>query len=82
MNQRFRRSNAFPRLSAEEQERQSRAVNAARLALPGTDAVRDFLNGYHEALRARPLDLAIASEAGLVAVERAIAAEGLRARNG
>jgi hypothetical protein len=38
------------------------------------DEVRAFLNSRHEGLNGRPIDIAIASEAGLIAVEAAIAA--------
>jgi uncharacterized protein (DUF2384 family) len=78
MTMRFRRTRAVPPLSPTQQERQSRVVKAAQAALPGTDAVRAFLNTRHDLLRARPLDLAIASEVGLIEVERALLAESRR----
>jgi hypothetical protein len=50
----------------------------AAAALTDTDAVRFFLNNHHAGLRARPLDLAVASAEGLVAVETAICIEARR----
>jgi uncharacterized protein (DUF2384 family) len=65
-------------LSPEAGRRQGRIVRAAQAALGSVDAVRAFLNSHNEALEARPIDLAIRSEAGLIAVEAAIASEGSR----
>jgi hypothetical protein len=78
MSPRFRRANLVPKLSHAEQVRQGRVVRSAQAALIGTDAVRSFLNTHHDGLRGRPLDLAVASDAGLLAVE---AAMGVRAEN-
>ena len=78
MSPRFRKASLGPRLSWEEQVRQGRIVRSAQAALVSTDAVRSFLNTHHDELRGRPLDLAVASEAGLVAVEAAIGAESRR----
>lgn len=61
-------------LSQDEGRRQSRAVRSAQAALGSVDAVRAFLNTHHKALRGRPIDLAVASEAGLIAVEAALSA--------
>ena len=72
----FRRARTGPVLSHDEGKRQGRAVRAAQTALGSVEAVRTFLNSHHAALRGRPLDLAVASEAGLLAVEAAIAAQG------
>jgi hypothetical protein len=74
MNKPFRKRVNQPRLSPAEAERQGRA---ARLALesfvvPG-DAIA-FLNAFDEKLGGRPIDLAVASAAGLSAVEQVIAA--------
>ena len=67
-------------LSAEAGQRQGRIVRSAHAALGSVEAVRAFLNSHNPALAGRPLDLAIASEAGLIAVEAAIALEGARAK--
>lgn len=61
-------------LSPDEGKRQGRVVRAAH-ALGDVEAVRVFLNFPHEALGGRPIDLAVASEAGMVAVQAAIDAE-------
>ena len=80
MNDPFRkRGRKGPILSHEEGQRQSRAVRSAQAALGSVEAVRAFLNTHHEALEGRPIDLAVASEAGLAAVEAAIAGESARA---
>lgn len=75
MNGPFRsRGRQGPVLSPDEGKRQGRAVRAAQ-ALGSVEAVRAFLNSPHEALGGRPIDLAVASEAGMAAVEAAIQAE-------
>ena len=71
----FKKARKGPVLSSDEGKRQSRAVRSAQAALGSVEAVRDFLNSHHSALQARPIDLAVASEAGLAAVEAAIANE-------
>jgi hypothetical protein len=77
MNDPFRkRGRGGPVLSADAGKRQGRAVRSAQAALGSVDAVRTFLNTHHESLAGRPIDLAVASDAGLAAVEAAIAAEG------
>jgi uncharacterized protein (DUF2384 family) len=79
MNQPFRkRGPKTTPLSADEGRRQGRAAGAAHAALAGVDEVRAFLNSRHEGLNGRPIDIAIASEAGLIAVEAAIAAAARR----
>ena len=75
MSGHFRRANLVARLTPAEQVRQGRVVKSAQAALVSTDAVRSFLNTHHDGLRGRPLDLAVASEAGLLAVEQAIRME-------
>ena len=76
MNDPFRRRGRNgPVLSRDEGKRQGRAVRSAQAALGSVDAVRAFLNSHHASLDARPIDLAVASEAGLAAVEAAISAE-------
>ena len=77
MSMRFRKA-YVPRLSQAEQVRQGRVVKSAQAALGTADAVRAFLNTHHDGLRGRPLDLAVASEAGLLAVEQAIRGEAGR----
>ena len=74
----FRKARSTPLVSHDEQVRQGRVVKAAQAALGNIDAVRDFLNSPHPRLSGRPLDLAVASHAGLMAVEAEIYAEGLR----
>ena len=79
MNDPFRkRGRKGPILTQDEGKRQIRAVRAAQSALGSVEAVRDFLNNHHASLDARPIDLAVASEAGLAAVEAAIATESRR----
>lgn len=76
----FRKNPSGPVLSRDEGGRQLRAVRAAHAALGDVEAVRAFLNCHHQALDGRPIDLAVASDAGLAAVEGAIAAESQRTR--
>ncbi|MAW98283.1 MAG: hypothetical protein CMN72_01265 [Sphingomonas sp.] len=57
---------------ADQQERQGRIARIAWLTLPDRDMAVLFLNEHNEALGGRPIDLAIESEEGLLAVERAI----------
>ena len=68
-----------PVLSRQESMRQGSAVRSAAAALGDPDAVRNFLNTFHAGLSGRPLDLAVASDAGLEAVESALGAEAVRA---
>lgn len=84
MNDPFRkRGRKGPTLSPDEGRRQGRAVRAAQSALGSVDAVRAFLNSHHDGLDGRPIDLAVASEDGLIAVEAAIASEsGTRSADG
>jgi hypothetical protein len=74
----FRKSASGPVLSPAQFARQGRAVRAASAALTDMDAVRVFLNSHHAGLHGRPLDLAVASDAGLAAVETAISIESRR----
>ena len=78
MNYAFRKKWSGPVLSPDEGARQGRVVRAATAALNDTEAVRLFLNSHHAGLCGRPLDLAVASEAGLAAVEAAICIEARR----
>jgi Protein of unknown function (DUF2384) len=73
MSTMFKKSGTGPVLSRDERARQGAAVKAALAALGGADAL-NFLNSHHAGLQGRPLDLAIASDSGLKAVEAALAA--------
>jgi len=81
MNMHFRKARTGPMLSRDEGQRQGRAVKSALAALGSADA-RAFLNAHHDGLRGRPLDLALASDAGLEAVEAALGAETRRGAAG
>ena len=75
MNDPFRRkARKGPVLSPDEGKRQGRAVRSAHEALGDVEAVRAFLNSHDDLLEGRPIDLAVASEAGLIAVEAALEA--------
>lgn len=67
-----------PRLSADEADRQGRVTLMAFRMLGGRDQAIDFLNTHDPVLAGRPLDLAVASAAGLEAVEQAIAGRAAR----
>lgn len=60
------------RLTAEEAQRQGNVARLAWSAFQDKDRVVAFLNGHDEALGGRPIDLAVASDAGLAAVTEAI----------
>ena len=77
-----KKARSGPVLSREESARQGHAVRAAAAALMNVDAVRHFLNSHHAGLSGRPLDIAVASAAGLAAVEAAIRIEAGRSRPG
>jgi uncharacterized protein (DUF2384 family) len=62
-----------PRLSSDEAARQGRAARLAWERMPQAGAAVAFLNTHHNVLGGRPIDLAIASDGGLRAVEAAIA---------
>ncbi|MBB3911414.1 antitoxin Xre/MbcA/ParS toxin-binding domain-containing protein [Sphingomonas desiccabilis] len=62
-----------PRLSPEEADRQGRITLMAFRMLGGRDEAIAFLNSHDPVLEGRPLDLAVGSDAGLAAVEHAIA---------
>lgn len=61
------------KLSTDEANRQGRIVRIA-FEVMGRDVARAFMNEPNEALGGRPLDVATASDAGMQAVEQAIAA--------
>ena len=69
----FRKRFNAPRLSREEMIRQGRIVNVAQAALADIASVRAFLNTHHDGLQGRPIDLAVASQDGLLAAEAAVA---------
>jgi hypothetical protein len=69
----FRRRFVEPRLTAQEVVRQGLVVRMAIKSLTAPGAATAFLNTLHADLGGRPLDLAIASEEGLRAVEAALA---------
>ena len=74
----FRKAVRRPRVSPEVASRQIRLLKATQAALVTADATREFLNNEHPELGGRPLDIALHSDAGLLAVERAIRAEAFR----
>lgn len=76
---RFKKS-SLPRLTREEMIRQGRIVNVAQAALADLASVRAFLNTHHDGLGGRPIDLAVASDAGLAAAEAAIVSEAAAPR--
>jgi hypothetical protein len=63
---------AHLRLTPEEAQRQGEAARHAWSAFQDRDRVVAFLNGHDEELGGRPIDLAIASDAGLAVVTDAI----------
>lgn len=65
----------MPRLEA---ARQARVTALAWTTFKNREHVMSFLNADHPDLDARPLDLAIASDAGLARVEHALSQAGLR----
>lgn len=69
----FRPAATKSKLSADEANRQGRAVRLA-FELMGRDVARAFLNEPDEDLGGRPLDVATQSAAGMLAVEQAITA--------
>jgi uncharacterized protein (DUF2384 family) len=70
--QRFRSFQHGPRLSADAAVRQGRIAQLAWSSFGDRDLAISFLNEHQDALGGRPLDLAVASEAGYEAVENAI----------
>ena len=76
---RFRKRHDVVRLSPEQAQRQGRIAGVAWAALDGRDAVVAFLNTHDEAIAGRPIDVAVASDAGFAIVERALAARAVSA---
>lgn len=66
----FRRPFNAVRLAPDAAARQGRAATLAWEKFRDSAAVAAFLNTHDEELGARPIDLAVASAAGLEAVER------------
>jgi uncharacterized protein (DUF2384 family) len=64
--------NTQPRLAPEEAARQGVAARVAWAAFENRERAMAFLNDFDESLGGRPLDIAISSSAGLVAVEQAL----------
>lgn len=77
MRYNFRPASRGPFLSDEQGSRQGRVVKAA-LAILGNPEAQAFLNAHHPGLGGRPLDLAVASESGLGAVQTALCIEARR----
>jgi uncharacterized protein (DUF2384 family) len=73
MNNYFRRKN-LPRLTPEQAARQGRATKLAIESFAESGDAVAFLNRFDAGLGGRPIDLAVASAPGLVAVEQALAA--------
>lgn len=69
----FRRKPFVERPSPDVMARQARLAGGAWKALGSREAVMAFLNTHHDGLGGRPLDLALASDEGLVRVESAMA---------
>ena len=76
---RFKKS-SLPRLTREEMIRQGRIVDVAQAALADLASVRAFLNTHHDGLGGRPIDVGVASDAGLAAAEAAIVSEAAAPR--
>ena len=74
MNRPFRKQAATPRLASDQAARQGLVSRLAFETLRQPGAVIAFLNTHDDALGGRPIDLAIASEDGLLSVKRALAA--------
>jgi len=74
MNQAFHKRAITPRLDPDQAARQGRVSRLAFETLRQPAAVIAFLNTHDEALGGRPIDLAVASQDGLLSVERILAA--------
>lgn len=66
------RGTARTKLAPDVIARQSRVALLAFQCLPNRDAALAFLNGVHDALGGRPIDVASSSEAGAARVEAAL----------
>ncbi|MEN3749616.1 antitoxin Xre/MbcA/ParS toxin-binding domain-containing protein [Sphingomonas sp. HF-S3] len=78
----FRKKFTTVRLDPASAARQSRIALFAWDKLGGKDGASAFLNSHDDALGGRPLDLAVASDAGLAAVEQAITARAASGTGG
>jgi hypothetical protein len=64
--------NTQPRLEPAAAERQGAAARHAWSAFEDRDSAVAFMNGHHDELGGRPIDIAIGSAAGLASVREAI----------
>lgn len=74
----FRRAVRRPPIARDVAARQDRLLRATQAARLTPEATREFLNSEHSDLGGRPLDVALYSDAGLLAVERLIRLEAYR----
>jgi uncharacterized protein (DUF2384 family) len=74
MNRPFIKRSTTPRLAPDQAARQGRVSRLAFETLRQPAAVIAFLNTHDAALGGRPIDLAVASQDGLLSVERVLAA--------
>lgn len=77
--QRFRRTAVRVMITPEQRRRQASVMRAALDTMVSGDAIKAFLNDDHHELGGRPLDVAMASDAGLAAVEARIRSDRSRA---
>lgn len=75
MNKPFAKRFNTVRLTPAEAARQGRAARLAWERMPGAGRAVAFLNAHDSTLGGRPIDLAVQSPEGLMAVEKAIAAQ-------
>lgn len=76
MSTMFKKRFTGTRLSPEEAKRQGQAATLAWQVLKAPGAAVAFLNTHDEGLGGRPIDIAVASDSGLAAVQEAITARG------
>lgn len=74
----FRKAVRRPPIPREVAARQARLLRATQAARFTPEATRDFLNSDRADLGGRPLDVALHSDAGLLAVEQLIQREAGR----
>ena len=74
MNRAFQKRVTTPRLAPDQAARQGRVSRVAFEVLRQPAAVIAFLNTHDAELGGRPIDLAVASQEGLLSVERVLAA--------